>query len=305
MSKNPITIEALEVLDAIDRRESFAKAAEELNKVPSAISYIIQKLEEQLDVTLFQRQGRRSVLTPAGRILLDEGRSILAASHRLADLTRETATGWEPRLRIAIEGILDSDNIFPILHDFLQQHPQVELDIREVILGGGWEALELDQVDLVIGAPGPAPAKQGFRSESLGCTDMIYVVTPDNPLLELPQPIPRDHPLLQQMRRVVAHDTSRVGVPRSTGLFEGSQLFYVQTMEQKIAAQCAGIGIGRLPSGRIQSQLQSGELKEIEIEAENKAGEIGSERLLAWKISHKGKALRALTKMILDQYPQC
>ena len=65
-SRNLITIEVLETLDAIERRGSFAKAAEELNKATSAVSYAVQKLEEQLNIALFQRQGRRSVVTPAG-----------------------------------------------------------------------------------------------------------------------------------------------------------------------------------------------------------------------------------------------
>ena len=77
-SRNPITMESLETLDAIERRGSFAKAAEELNKATSAVSYTVQKLEEQLDISLFQRQGRRSVLTPAGRLILVEGREILS-----------------------------------------------------------------------------------------------------------------------------------------------------------------------------------------------------------------------------------
>lgn len=66
MARNPITIEVLETPDAIDRRGSFAKAAEELNKATSAVSYAVLELEEQSDIALFQRQGRRSVLTPAG-----------------------------------------------------------------------------------------------------------------------------------------------------------------------------------------------------------------------------------------------
>ena len=80
MQHTPLTLEALLVLDAIDQRGSFASAAEQLNKVPSAISYIVQKLEEQLGVTLFVRQGRRSVLTPAGLHLLEEGRKVLLLS---------------------------------------------------------------------------------------------------------------------------------------------------------------------------------------------------------------------------------
>ncbi|MFQ3172516.1 MAG: DNA-binding transcriptional LysR family regulator, partial [Oleispira sp.] len=88
-SRNPITIEVLETLDAIDRRGSYAKAAEELNKATSAVSYAVQKLEEQLDIALFQRQGRRSVLTPAGQLILQEGRKILLATSRLANTAKE------------------------------------------------------------------------------------------------------------------------------------------------------------------------------------------------------------------------
>ncbi len=51
--KYPITLDALEVLDAIDRKGSFAAAANELFRVPSAISYTVQKLEQDLDVVLF------------------------------------------------------------------------------------------------------------------------------------------------------------------------------------------------------------------------------------------------------------
>lgn len=47
-----LTLEALRVMDAIDRRGSFAAAADELGRVPSALSYTMQKLEEELDVVL-------------------------------------------------------------------------------------------------------------------------------------------------------------------------------------------------------------------------------------------------------------
>ncbi|VFS85459.1 putative DNA-binding transcriptional regulator [Raoultella terrigena] len=50
-----LTLEALRVMDAIDRRGSFAAAADELGRVPSALSYTMQKLEEELDVVLFDR----------------------------------------------------------------------------------------------------------------------------------------------------------------------------------------------------------------------------------------------------------
>lgn len=52
-----LTLEALRVMDAIDRRGSFAAAADELGRVPSALSYTMQKLEEELDVVLFDVQA--------------------------------------------------------------------------------------------------------------------------------------------------------------------------------------------------------------------------------------------------------
>ena len=121
MGYSPITLDALQALDAIDRRGSFAKAAEELNKATSALSYTVQKLEEQLGVTLFERQGRRSVLTPSGTLLLNEGRKILGATAFLADQVKELATGWEPRLRIGLESTLELKPFFQALGKLLEE----------------------------------------------------------------------------------------------------------------------------------------------------------------------------------------
>ncbi len=69
-----ISLDALLVLDSIARNGSFAAAGEELHRVPSAITYTIQKLEQDLEVKLFDRSGHRARLTEAGEALLREGR---------------------------------------------------------------------------------------------------------------------------------------------------------------------------------------------------------------------------------------
>ncbi|WP_254774323.1 LysR family transcriptional regulator [Marinobacter sp. AC-23] len=91
-----ITIDALKVLDAIDRKGSFAGAASVLFRVPSAISYTVHKLEEDLNVTLFDRSGHRAILTPAGHYLLEEGRTLLEAAENLAHSTRQVAQAGKP-----------------------------------------------------------------------------------------------------------------------------------------------------------------------------------------------------------------
>jgi len=96
-----ITLESLQILDAIDRRGSFAAAAEEVFRVPSALTYTMQKLESDLGVALFDRAGRRALLTPAGRVLLDEGRILLQAADALECRVKRAASRWETELRIA------------------------------------------------------------------------------------------------------------------------------------------------------------------------------------------------------------
>lgn len=293
MSQNPLNLEALEALDAIDRRGSFAKAAEELNKATSAVSYLVQKLEDQLDLAVFQRQGRRSVLTPAGRLVLEEGRQILQATNRLASKAKEVARGWEPRIRIAVESLQSYPALFRVLNDFLDEHPSIEIDVCEVVLNGGWEALEHDRVELLLGSTGPVPAQKGYRAIPLRHIELLPVVASNHALARgaaKQHAIDRD---LSDVRRVVTHDTSVADVRRSAGLSIDKKTFYVQNIDQKAHAILAGIGIGHLPRERIQPQLDSGELIPLVLPEDAPL-----ENYLAWKISNKGKGLKDLTQRL-------
>lgn len=293
MPANPINIDILEILDAIDRRGSFAKAAEELNKATSALSYAIQKIEEQLSITIFQRQGRRSVLTPAGKLILDDGRHILNATKLLAEKAKELATGWEPKLRIALESTLNHDVFFKVLNEFIGEHESLELDISESVLNGGWEALEHNHVDLLVGAPGPVPQQKGFRAVGIEATKMIPVIAKSHPqahLLKTPEEFER---ILPSLRRVVTHDTATKNITRSVGLSTGKRILYVQTMDQKIHAQLSGLGIGHLPEHRIKALLNEGIFLPLPY------SQAPTDNFIAWKISHKGKALQALSQRLI------
>jgi len=301
MERNPITIEVLQTLDAIDRRGSFAKAAEELNKATSAISYAVQKLEEQLDIALFQRQGRRSVLTPAGQLILTEGREILSVTARLASKAKEIATGWEARISIALESHQSYATFFTVLNEFLKEHSTIEIDVTESVLNGGWDALEQGRVDLLVGSPGPVPLQKGYRAIPLVCADWVPVIASHHPLAKLVINLKASNntfeavfeETLAKVRRVITHDTSMFGIARSAGLSSDGQQFYVQTIDHKVEAILAGVGIGHLPKQRIQKYLDSGELIALKL-AESSV----HDNFLAWKISNKGKGLQELTKRL-------
>ncbi len=295
MAKNPITIEVLETLDAIDRRGSFAKAAEELNKATSAVSYSVQKLEEQLDIALFQRQGRRSVLTPAGQLVLAEGREILQSATRLANKAKEVATGWEPRITIGLESLLPYSQFFKTLRGFLQSHPSIEIDVCECVLNGGWEALEQGRVDLIVGSPGPIPLQKGYRAIPVRSAELVPVIAASHELAGVAHKPEKTLTHLAQLRRVITHDTSVTEIARSAGLSSDGKKFYVQTMDQKVEAIRAGIGIGHLPRHRIQTLLDDGQLLELTL-----SNDSAHESFIAWKISHKGKGLQILSQQLVS-----
>ena len=299
MNIPPISLDALQTLDAIDRRGSFAKAAEELSKATSAVSYTVQKLEEQLGVTVYQRQGRRSVLTPSGRLLLDEGRKILGATAYLADKVKELDTGWEPRLHLGLESTTAQEPFFQVLGTLLSEQPNLELDIQECVLSGGWEALETDRIDLLMGASAPVPLQRGFRALPIPPADMLLVAAASHPLSLVsndPQAIAEQLP---HYRRIVTHDTARHEVMRTEGLTTGKQVLYVQNMQQKIQAQLAGLGLGHLPRKMIQTYLDNGAL--VTLTTDDPTTE-NRERYIAWKISNKGKALKRLTQLLSDAF---
>jgi len=305
MNTPPISIEALMVLDAIEYRGSYAAAAEQLNKVPSALSYIVQKLEEQLNVTLFIRQGRRAVLTPAGKHLLIEGRKVLNAINALSEQTQTIANGWEPKIRIACDSIFDINPTFLGIQEFLAKHENIEVDIREEVMNGTWEALIEDKVDLVIGAPSPVPSQKGIRAIKIGKLETVLVAAKTH---ELSKTLHKGKASIQasdltRYRSVIVHDSAQHEIPWSINMIEGSQQFFVSSVTQKVAAIATGIGIGHLPKGTVHDYIESGQLVVIELEEKTPTPTPTPQDLyMAWKISNKGKGLKALISILSNQY---
>lgn len=112
---SPITLEALHILDAIDRRGSFAAAANELNRAPSSLSYQIQKLEQDLDIMIFDRSGHKANFTDAGNLILEQGRAILNATDKLVNDATILANGWELDITLAYDGIIPVESFFPLV----------------------------------------------------------------------------------------------------------------------------------------------------------------------------------------------
>lgn len=280
-----ITIDALKVLDAIDRKGSFAGAANELFRVPSAISYTVQKLEEDLNVAIFDRTGHRAALTPAGRYLLEEGRTLLEAAENLAHTTRQVAQGWETRLRIGFNSLLPAECLFPAVKEFYELGVPVEVQLVEEVFAGSWDALQSRRIDLVVGADQVSKPAGSFTTKPLGNMTFVYAVAPDHPLTKASQPLREED--IVRFPAAVAADTSRSLPPGHAGIFRRQRTVTVANIDQKIAVQTAGLAVGWLPEARVRDQLADGSLKALRVHEPRQAIQLH----LARHAEDQGKAL--------------
>lgn len=293
-----IALDALEVIDAIARKGSFAAAAESLYRVPSAITYTVRNLETDLGVTLFNRSGHRATLTEAGEELLREGRHLLRAAGELELRVKRVATGVETNLNIAINDLLRMEALYPVLQDFYQQGFGTRICLLKEVFGGGWDALITGRADISIGAPGEGPPGGGYSAKSLGILEFCFAVSPQHPLAKLPEPLQNED--IRQYRSVSAADSSRNLPPRTSGILSGQDVLTVPDMHSKLSAQLAGLGVGYLPKRLAEEYASQGKLV-LKTVAETRPE---ASSFMAWR-SGGGKAqqwlLKKLEKLTLEE----
>jgi len=281
-----LSLDGLLVLDAIARKGSFAAAAEELHRVPSAITYTVQKLEQDLGVQLFDRSGHRARLTPAGEELLKDGRHLLRAAVDIECRVQRVAKGWETELRIAYDDVIRAARLAPLIAEFYAQGSGTRLRVAAEVLGGCWDALVSGRADLCIGAPGEPPPEAGYTVRPLGEVEWVFAVAPGHPLAQAAQPVPTS--AVMEHRVAIVADSSRNLPPRSSGIAPGPDALVVSTIHTKVELQIAGLGVGFLPAHVAAEPLAAGRLVALQVEEPKTATRLHS----AWRPRDAGKALK-------------
>lgn len=275
----------LAMLQAIRASGSLSKAAARLGKAPSTLSHAARQLEARYDALLFDRRRYRLELTPAGRLLAEEAERLLGDMGRLNTRVRQIASGWEDRLAIVTDELLEFQTLLPVIADFDRLKSGVGLRITHEVLGGTWGALRDGRADLVIGATNEPPAIPRLRWFELGVMDWVFAVGSRHPLAGAAEPLPRE--VIQQHRAAVVADTSRDAGTRTYGVHGGQAQLAVPSMAAKIAAQRAGLAVGWLPRQRVAALLASGELVEKKTADPREPNTL----YVAWRGEHSGKAL--------------
>jgi len=275
--RNALTPEALAMMDAIARTGSFAAAARELGRVPSALTYQVRQLEEALDVLLFDRRSRQAQLTPAGEELLEEGRRVLAELDAVTNRVHRVASGWETRLTIACDGVVSRSTLLDLVEAFYALRPNgasplngsrsgpgTRLRLRAEVLAGTWEALLNGQADLAIGARVGSDIPLGVQVEPLGDVTFIFAVAPRHPLATHKGPV-SDRELAMHRAIAVADSAQRLSLI-TVNLLPGQDVLTVPNLQAKVEAQLRGLGGGFLPEPLVRSLMASGELVAVRLQ---------------------------------------
>ena len=280
-----LSADELALLEAIRESGSLSRAAARLGKAPSTVSHAARQLEARFDALLFDRRRYRLQLTPAGHLLAQEAARLMLDVSRLTRRVKQVAGGWEDRLWIVTDEILEFETLLPVIHAFDALASGVTLRITHEVLTGTWDALRDGRADLVVGATNEPPVIPGLRWFELGVMEWVFAVAPHHPLARAPEPV--DASALLQHRAVVVADTSRRLEVRGYGVLGGQPSLAVPSMRAKIRAQCDGLGVGWLPHERVAGLLARGAL------VEKRMADPREPNLLyvAWRGDHQGRAL--------------
>jgi DNA-binding transcriptional LysR family regulator len=280
-----LSAEELALLEEIRESGSLSRAAARLGKAPSTISHAARQLEARFDALLFDRRRYRLQLTPAGHLLAQEAARLMQDVSRLTLRVKQVAGGWEDRLRIACEELLEFETLLPVVRAFDALESGVTLRITHEVLGGNWEALSDGRADIVLGATNEPPVIPKLRWFELGVMEWVFAVSPRHPLAKSKQPLERE--AISAHRAIVVADSSRRADVRSYGVLGGQAVLAVPSMHAKILAQRDGLGVGWLPRGRVQSLLKRGELVERRTADPREPNTL----YVAWRGDGEGRAL--------------
>lgn len=251
-----ITLDQMAVFAAVADEGSFSAAARRLGRAQSAITYAVQRLEDQIGVPLFDREAYRPALTPAGKGLLPRARRILqeVADFRLQ--ARGMADGLEAEVAIAVDAMFPMADLWEVLRDFQVHFPTVQTRIAVETLGGTVQALLDGSADIAV-ANYLAAQFPELRNTPLAEIELIPVAAPSHPLALLEGPLTADQ--LRDHVQLVLTDRSPLTEGRDHGVV-AARTWRLGDLGAKHAMLLAGLGWGSMPGHMVADDLAEGRL---------------------------------------------
>ena len=234
---------------------SVSAAAQALHLTQPAVSQRLASLETQLGVPLFDRIGKRLVLTDAGSALIPKAEEVQRAERAALQAAADFAGGARGSLRLATSHHIGLHRLAPILRDFVREHPQVDLDIQFEDSEAAHELIRDGHADLAVVTLDPQ-GPQGLTYEPIWSDPLRLVVAKDHPLLQAPRlsfrQLAEEPVILPGLNTYTGRIIVQTFAAKNLTLNPRLSTNYLETIGMLVAA---GLGWSVLPETMISPEL--------------------------------------------------
>lgn len=173
-----MNLQQLEYIVAVDTYRHFEKAAQHCFVTQATLSMMIKKLEQELDLVLFDRSKQPVVPTETGRMVIDQARLVLRETEQLRQLSLLAKESTAGTLKIGIIPTLAPYLLPLFLTKFLKHYPAVKLKIVEQTTEHLLQLLATDKLD--VGLMATPLAEKGFLEKHLFYEEFKVYVAQEN-----------------------------------------------------------------------------------------------------------------------------
>jgi DNA-binding transcriptional LysR family regulator len=256
-----VTINQLRAFVAVCDAGSFSGAARQLKRAQSAMSHAITALESTLRVELFERDTRRTELSPAGRSLLPDARAVISRTEEMKNRASSIAKLGVPQISIAVDVYFPRARLIDCLRALQADLPTAAINLRMTTMQAGEALVEEGTCSLAVTiADVPEVNPNAIERHWLCDTRMVTVCAPTHPLASSPEPIS-----LEEFRRhiqLVVTD-NRPGAEKTQMGVAGERQWLLNDLSAKHDFLKAGLGWGHMPQHLVAENVASGALLEI------------------------------------------
>ena len=295
MSYPRVSLEQWRTLQAVVEQGGFAQAANYLHRSQSAVSYAVQRLQDNLGVPVMRLEGRRAVLTEAGEVVLRRARQLLRDADTLEKLAHELGAGWEAEIRLVVDAAFPTDVLMNALQTFAPHDRGTRVLMQEVVLSGAMDALREGSADLVISAGLP----ESVLADELIEIEFLAVAHCAHPLHQLSRKL--DFNDLRRETQIVIRDSGHYQVA-DRGWLESEHRWTVSSIDRAVSTVIRGLGFAWLPRHYLHTYLERGELKALPL---SQGQSYRTHLYLSYAHpEHVGPATRLLTQHLQDAVAQ-
>ncbi|WP_207495825.1 hydrogen peroxide-inducible genes activator [Aridibaculum aurantiacum] len=142
-----MNLQQLEYIVAVDQHRHFQLAAQHCYITQATLSMMIKKLEEELEIKIFDRSKQPVVPTEVGKQVIEQAKVVLQQTKRLIEIVKEEQGEVKGELSLGIIPTLAPYLLPRFMRSFLKKYPQVKLKISELNTGEIIQKLENQHLD--------------------------------------------------------------------------------------------------------------------------------------------------------------